>query len=105
MAQAVDSVNEPEFKNPPNPSYYGAEEFPNHYGPGMLSPYGEQLLFVTEHVAAHGTVDGKEMSDKFFEWLDSEYQGRPDSAAKALVGNVKAGKSFPECAPDDHQGM
>lgn len=104
MAETVGSVEEPEFKNPPTPSFYSAEEFPNHYGPGMLSPYGEQLLFVTEHIAAHGTVDGKEMSEKLLEWADSAYTGRPDSAIKAFVKNMKAGKSFPECGADDSEG-
>jgi len=103
MAESVPSLSEPEFKNPPTPSYYSAEEFPNHYGPGMLSPYGEQLLFVAEHLAAQGTVDGKAMSDKLLEWADSTYTGRKDSAMKEFIENMKAGKSFPECGANDHQ--
>ena len=104
MASAVPSVEEPEFKSPPNPSYYSAEEFPGHYGPGMLSPYGEQLLAVTEHLAKIGRVDGNEMCDMLFEWANGKYTGRLDTAMKEFVTNVQAGKKFPDCGADDNQG-
>ena len=54
MRTTVDSVEEPEFKDPPAPRYFSSKEFPGHYGPGMLSPYGEQLLFVAEYCAGAG---------------------------------------------------
>jgi hypothetical protein len=104
MAEKVPSPEAPEFKDPPTPSFYTAEEFKGHYGPGMLSPYGEQLLFVTEHVASKGTVDGADLSQAMFEWIESSYTGRQDSAMKAFLENMKADKKFPECGADDNQG-
>ena len=51
MAETVGTAN-PEFKDPPSPQFYNSEEYPGHYQDGMLSPYGEQLLFVTDHIAS-----------------------------------------------------
>jgi ADP-ribosylglycohydrolase len=46
------SRTKPEFRNPPLPKFYSSHEFPGHYGPGQASPYGEQLLFVTQYAAS-----------------------------------------------------
>jgi hypothetical protein len=104
MAAKVSSVDAPEFKDPPTPSFYNADEFPNHYGPGMLSPYGEQLLFVTEHIASTGQVDGKEMSNAMMKWCSSDYTGRKDHALKTFEENMNNGKTYPDCGADDNQG-
>jgi ADP-ribosylglycohydrolase len=105
MAKSVPSLDNPEFKNPPTPSFYSAAEFPNHYGAGMLSPYGELLLFTTQHIAATGQVDTTAMMEQLHEWAESEYSGRKDGAIKAFVENVKAGKTYPECGADDNQAI
>jgi len=104
MAEKVPSLEAPEFNDPPTPSFYNAEEFEGHYGQGMLSPYGEQMMFVTEQVATKGSVDGTELSKAMLEWIESSYTGRKDSAMTAFVENMKADKSFPECGADDNQG-
>lgn len=113
MLSKVPSKEAPEFKDPPTPSYYSSTEFPGHYGTGMLSPYGEQMLFVTEYVAAAAAaasggsddvVDGPTMSVKLLEWAES-FGGRPDSALKTFMENMKKedGK-WPNCGADDYQG-
>lgn len=104
MAKTVPSLEKPEFKDPPSAPFYSADEYKGHYGAGMLSPYGEQMLFVTEHVASTGSVDGMDMSKKMFDWIESGYTGRQDAAMKRFVENMKAGKKFPECGADDHEG-
>ena len=43
---------EPEFRTPPVPQYYSAIDYPGHYDSGQASPYGEQLLFVTQYAAS-----------------------------------------------------
>jgi ADP-ribosylglycohydrolase len=103
MLEAVPSIEEPEFKDPPNPSYYTAAEFPGHYGCGMLSPYGEQLLFVTEYSAAQLHIAGTMMSDAMLAWAES-FGGRPDHAIGEFIKNKNEGKVFPECGADDDQG-
>jgi ADP-ribosylglycohydrolase len=105
MAKSVPSLYTPEFKNPPTPSFYSASEFPGHYGAGMLSPYGELLLFTTQHIAATGQVDPTVMTEQLYEWADSKHTGRKDGALKAFVENIKAGKTYPECGADDSQAM
>ena len=87
MRTTVDSVEEPEFKDPPAPRYFSSKEFPGHYGPGMLSPYGEQLLFVAEYCAGAGyDLNKKDMFQKMKDWSYS-FGGRPDHA---LLTAVKA---------------
>jgi ADP-ribosylglycohydrolase len=105
MAKSVPSLETPEFKNPPTPSFYSAIEFPNHYGAGMLSPYGELLLFTTQHIAATGQVDTTAMTEELYEWAESGNSGRKDGALKAFAENVKAGKTYPECGADDNQAI
>lgn len=114
MANAVPAVNAPEFLDPPSPRYYSSAEYPGHYARGQLSPYGEQLLFVTEHVASAGAdstveassgITGKAMSLAMLEWAET-FGGRPDSALKAFVENMKsddASNHWPNCGADDHE--
>lgn len=104
MAAAVASIATPEFTNPPTPRFYSAMEFPGHYGPGQLSPYGEQLLFVTEYVAEHDDVDGPTMSTSLVAWAKT-FGGRHDHALTTVLSNIdEAGKVWPECGADDSQG-
>jgi len=107
MLSMVPTKEAPEFKDPPTPSYYSSHDFPGHYGPGMLSPYGEQMLFVTEYVAGGGSdvVNGPTMSKQFLEWAES-FGGRPDSALKTFMENMKnSDGKWPNCGADDYQGM
>ncbi len=106
MAKAVPSIEAPEFKNPPTPSFYSSTEFPGHYGPGALSPYGEQLLFVTEYVASKGKVDGAEMSKAMLDWSNT-FGGRPDHALTTFKENMNkedGSGQWPNCGADDDQG-
>jgi ADP-ribosylglycohydrolase len=106
MATTVDSLTAPEFKDPPTPSFYSAADFPGHYGPGMLSPYGEQLLFVTEYVASSQSVDGHAMSQAMLEWAES-FGGRPDHALTTFMANMNkedGSGQWPNCGADDDQG-
>ncbi len=96
----VTSVQEPEFRNPPAPSFYSSTEFPNHYEMGMLSPFGEQLLFVTQYVATTPMIDGPSMSTEMLEWATT-FGGRVDHAMTAFVEHMEAGKVYPECGADD----
>jgi hypothetical protein len=106
MKASVPSLEEPEFKNPPTPNYYSSKEFPGHYGPGMLSPYGEQMLFVTEHCAAKGLkIAPADMSAQMKDWAES-FGGRRDHAmdnflkcATSTSGDINK----PNCGDDDDQ--
>lgn len=107
MATTVNDITKPEFREPPSPKFYSATDFPGHYGSGMLSPYGEQLLFVTEHVASTMTQDftGEAMSHAMLEWANT-FGGRPDSALNTFKENMnkddRSGQ-WPECGADDDQ--
>ena len=101
MAEAVPSLEAPEFKSPPTPNFYSSEEFPGHYRDGMLSPYGEQLLFVAEYlVNANGVVDGNTMLHDMVAWA-GEFGGRADHALTTVVQGVD--KGFPQAGADDYQ--
>ena len=107
MVKTVLDVNAPEFREPPSPKFYSADEFPGHYGSGMLSTYGEQLLFVTEHVASTMKQEptGEGMSRAMLEWAET-FGGRPDSALKQFVENMKKDDKsgqWPNCGADDDQ--
>ena len=101
------NIMKPEFQpNPPNPSYYSSDEFPGHYQYGQLSPYGEQLLFVTHYVSQTETVEGMSMSNAMLEWSET-FGGRPDHALTQFVENMKSGdtqRQWPDCGADDSQG-
>ena len=86
MAESVPSIEQPEFKDPPTPNYYSSKEYPNHYDKvGKLSPYGEQLLFVTEYLVnkysnsgsgdtdgnSIQSIDGEDMSDEFVKFINT----------------------------------
>ena len=79
MRSTVLDTITPEFRQPPSPKFYSATEFPGHYEHGMLSPYGEQLLFVTEYVATSSSQEsfsGAAMSKAMLEWGET-FGGRP----------------------------
>ena len=103
----ITSKEQPEFRDPPAPNYYSSTEFPNHYLSGMLSPYGEQLLFVTQYVASTvrqpEQMTGSSMSTAMYEWATT-FGGRPDHATTTFISNINAEKKYPECGADDDQG-
>jgi len=104
MAKAVPSVDAPEFKDPPTPSFYSSKEFPGHYEKGMLSPYGAQLMFATKYTATVSEVAGDSMSTAMLEWANT-FGGRPDHATKTFVENMgKDDGKWPNCGADDNQG-
>ena len=96
MKETVESLETPEFKNPPSPQYFSSKEFLGHYGPGMLSPYGEQMLWVAEYFAKKGYDGTKDdMFASMKEWAKS-FGGRPDHALTTAIGQGKGA--------DDDQG-
>jgi len=105
MAKAVPSMEAPEFKDPPEPKFYSAAEFPGHYAAGALSPYGEQLLFVTEYCASTGDIEGQRASEAMAAWA-AAYTGRKDHATLDFAANMEkadgSGK-WPACGADDDQ--
>ena len=104
MAKTLTSLTQPEFRDPPTPKYYSGKDFPGHYErKGQLSPYGEQLRFVTEYVAKGTKFTGASMSTAFLDFIQS-FGGRPDSAMKAFVKNMEEGKVWPDCGADDSEG-
>lgn len=106
MLKTVDNVAAPEFKTVPTPQFYSSTEFPGHYQKGMLSPFGEQLMFVTEYVANAQDVVGADMSKAMFEWAET-FGGRPDHALSEFVANMKKSDgsgAWPNCGADDAQG-
>ena len=105
MAKEVPSLDAPEFKDPPTPRFYTAQEFPGHYQAGMLSPYGEQLLFVTEYCGSYKSVQAPDhMSEKMKEWAET-FGGRQDHATKLFLQKMLAGEDKDGFyGADDNQG-
>jgi len=54
LERTLQSRTEPEFRSPPVPNFYSSKEYPGHYREGQSSPYGEQLLMVTQYAASLG---------------------------------------------------
>lgn len=110
MKQALTSLDAPEFKDPPTPRFYSSEDFPGHYQAGMLSPYGEQLMFVTEYLASSSSdedVNGMSISKAMFEWATT-FGGRPDHATTTFLENMNKDDQsgqWPNCGADDDQGI
>jgi ADP-ribosylglycohydrolase len=104
LKATVTSVDAPEFKDPPSPKFYSAEEFPGHYGPGMLSPTGEQLLFFAEYCGKHKCVTAGHLSVQFKQWAET-WGGRKDSATKEFLQCMKAAdRSVELIGEEDKQG-
>jgi hypothetical protein len=110
VVKLVSNINEPEFQDPTQPSFYSTQEYPNHYLHGMLSPFGEQLQFMTTYVAQQTKeqkeLSGLSMSTAMYEWATT-FGGRPDHATIALVENIKSmdpTKQYPHCGANDDQG-
>ena len=71
----------------------------------MLTPYGEQILFVTKYVASTmgQEFEGAKMSIEMLKWAKT-FGGRPDSALKTFMENMQHEKIlWPECGADDYQ--
>ena len=83
-------INAPEFCTHPSLTYYSSKEFPGHCGAGMLTPYGEQILFVTKYVASTmgQEFEGAKMSIEMLKWAKT-FGGRPDSALKTFMENMQ----------------
>jgi hypothetical protein len=80
-----------EFKNPPVPKGYSAADYPGHYEAGMLSPWGEQLLFATQYCGKHKCVTAGHMSVRFKEWAeDPKKCGMQDESIKEFLKCMKA---------------
>ena len=104
MVKEVPSKDAPEFKDPPTPRYYSAEEYPGHYGPGQVSPYGEHLMFTTEYCGTYRCVAAGQMSVRMKEWAET-FGGRQDSATKVFLKCMATGdRSVELCGADDDQG-
>jgi len=94
----------PEFFHTPSSPYYSTEAHPGHYGLGQVSPYGEELLCLLNHMAKHkgefGSPDA--FADDLLAWGGS-FGGRPNGCTRKFVEQRKAGAKYPECGADDSQ--
>jgi ADP-ribosylglycohydrolase len=102
LLQAVGTAHEaqPEYQpQPPAPKFYSSTEYPGHYGPGQLSPYGEQLEFVTNYCRdllvnkgdGNLSIDSRHMTAAFKDWAET-FGGRPDHATKLTLENIAKGE-------------
>jgi len=95
----------PEFQDPPAPEGYSSADFPGHYGAGMLSPWGEQLLFAVQYVAKEKAVNVGPMSVALMKWLESDNVGYKDKGLDEFLTCMKAGDRSAElCGNDDNRG-
>jgi hypothetical protein len=86
---SVPSEEAPEFKDPPTPKGYNAADYPGHYGPGMLSPWGEQLLFATDYCGRQKCVTSGHMSVRMMKWVET-FGGYQDDSLKEFQTAMKS---------------
>lgn len=104
VLKAVSSKEAPEFKDPPAPVGYSAADYPGHYGSGMNSPWGEQLLFAIEYVGKQKLVAAGPMSVSLMKWAES-FGGYQDEQLKDFMSCMKAGdRSVEICGKEDERG-
>ena len=104
MKKAVPSVDAPEFNDPPTPSFYSEKEYPGHYGSGMLSPIGEQLLFFTEYCGKEKCVTAGHLTVAYKKFAEN-YDGRHDKATKEFLKCMKAAdRSVELIGEEDKEG-
>jgi hypothetical protein len=105
IKKAVPSVEAPEFKDPPAPLGYSTDEYPGHYGPGMPSPWGEQLVFATEYVGKSLCVTSGHMSVRMVDWVES-FGGVQDESLKEFAKCMKeVDRSVEVAGAEDDRGM
>jgi hypothetical protein len=104
MKKEVPSEDAPEFKDPPTPTGYSAEEYPGHYGAGMSSPWGEQLLFSTEYCGKHKCVTAGHMSVRMKEWAESFGGFQDESLKEFLTAMKQIDRSVELCGAEDDRG-
>ena len=99
-----DTFKHPEFFHPPSCPYYSTEMFPGHYGPGQVSPYGEEMLCLVDYmVKSKGEFASPEgFADALLHWAET-FGGRPNSCTKQFAERRKAGGKYPKCGADDYQ--
>ena len=100
----VPSVDAPEFKDPPTPKGYNSESYPGHYGPGMPSPWGEQLLFATEYCGKHLCVTPGHMSVKMKEFYEHFDGYKDESIDEFLKCMLAVDRSVEVCGAEDERG-
>ena len=104
VKKEVPSEDAPEFKDPPAPRHYSSSDYPGHYGPGQLSPIGEQLLFFAEYCGKHVCVSAGHLSVQYKEWAE-KFGGRQDSATKEFLKCMMAAdRSVELIGEDDEDG-
>lgn len=105
IKKAVPSVEAPEFKNAPAPVGYSEADYPGHYGPGMPSPWGEQLVFATEYAGKSQCVTSGHMSVRMKDWVES-FGGVQDESLKEFVNCMKeTDRSVEVAGAEDDRGM
>eukprot|EP00339_Tiarina_fusa_P026929 CAMPEP_0117031276 /NCGR_PEP_ID=MMETSP0472-20121206/22502_1 /TAXON_ID=693140 ORGANISM="Tiarina fusus, Strain LIS" /NCGR_SAMPLE_ID=MMETSP0472 /ASSEMBLY_ACC=CAM_ASM_000603 /LENGTH=340 /DNA_ID=CAMNT_0004739575 /DNA_START=149 /DNA_END=1171 /DNA_ORIENTATION=- len=100
---AVPSEDAPEFKDPPAPKGYSVADYPGHYGPGMSSPWGEQLLFATQYCGKHKCVTPGHMSVKMKEWAEQFGGYKDESINEFLKCMLAADRSVELCGAEDER--
>jgi len=80
---------------------------PYHRGKmaGDLTHYGDQMLMLLRHVAAHGDFDAQSFSSQWWESMGS-YGGYLDQASRQTLANLERGVPFQEAGSvsDDFSG-
>jgi hypothetical protein len=95
----------PEFQDPPAPVGYSSADYAGHYETGMLSPWGEQLLFATTHVGKEQLVTAGSMSVALMKWAETN-GGYLDKGVEEFLTCMKAGdRSVELCGQEDDRGM
>ncbi|KAL3914505.1 MAG: hypothetical protein SGILL_006078, partial [Bacillariaceae sp.] len=92
---------------PPAPKGYSSADHPGHYEQGMLSPWGEQLLFATEYCGKHKCVTAGHMAVRFKEWCEDESNNGylEDSSIQQFLKSMKQlDRSVELVGADDDRG-
>jgi ADP-ribosylglycohydrolase len=93
--------------NPPCPKGYTGADHPGHYEQGMLSPWGEQLLFATKYCGKHKCVTAGHMAVRFKEWCEDEsnHGYLQDSSIQEFLKSMKQlDRSVELVGADDDRG-
>ena len=99
-----EAYEKPEFFHPPSCPFYSSELFPGHYGPGQVSPYGEEMLCLVDYmVKSNGEFSSPEgFADALLHWAET-FGGRANMYTTQFVESRKAGAKYPKCGADDSQ--
>ncbi|ETV97646.1 hypothetical protein H310_09537 [Aphanomyces invadans] len=99
LASLVAGGKDPAFFSPPASKFYD-------YPLGNLSPYGDEIVSLAQYLASHCTFVATEYTSASYDAMKA-YTGRLNGVMRDFIGNVEAGKVYPNVASDhpDTQGL